>query len=349
MSKILVLSVLPIAFWMMFGCDDEAVEDPNPPVDQDAEDTPGDTIDVQDQSELSDTAELPDSTELSDTADVEPDETPSCGRTELLDADVLDLLLVDALAPNAKRSFRVGVLHMQECYEQLAMPLVEVDEASKTVHLRPRVWTREMDCLGASRQVTRMLTLQLGQVGEWTLRAGEKTLAVMVEAPIERACETAEPGPCDFDCDCPSPMRCLSTLGLAGPFKACAEPCETSFDCMRGACISMDDGFDLTCQVQPGCRPEEPCPEGWLCEDGNCVADFQLNGSLRKPCYCDSDCEGPLTCIYPREDAVQGNCELRCSTSLPHHAMASERYCSPLHICMASDAANGSICEWLGE
>ncbi|MCC6874252.1 MAG: hypothetical protein IT378_08070, partial [Sandaracinaceae bacterium] len=203
---------------------------------------------------------------------------------------------------HASRSFRVQATYTQPdgCHGR-AMPRVLVDSSARTVDVTIRDWVSEgTGCVELERMDTRTLTLGPLGAGAWTIRdaspGGTATLSLTVGPPVPAPC-LPDGGDCVQDCDCLEGDVCLSTVGLGGPFQACVSPCEQDADCAArgGRCISVDDGFELTCdRTSAACDPARPCPRGYGCDAGVCRASFRLSASTRVECLCDAECEPGL-------------------------------------------------------
>jgi hypothetical protein len=285
--------------------------------------------------------------------EAEPDVLPpDCPRWYVQDRRATSLVLVDPVAPNTERSFRIAVdVEMSGC-QRRAMPHVEIDEASSTVTVTPRAWdVVGMDCPTVLWFDTRHVVLRLRTIGTWTVvdPTGEHSVEVEIGAGPPRPCASTS-GMCEMDCDCPHDGSvCLGGHGLGGPFTRCAHPCEDHMDCMGGQCLSMDDGLELICVPDvPQCDGDTPCPTGYRCEGGVCRADFTLGSAARVACICDDDCDPPLACTMAAADATSGRCEVLCPTG-------SSRWCSGPHYCGPADedisglALTDSVCIWVGD
>jgi hypothetical protein len=175
------------------------------------------------------------------------------------------------------------------------------------------------------------------------------SITIAVGAPPGRACGGV--AGCEMDCDCTSTRpgeRCLGGYGLGGPFTACATPCEVDRDCGGdGRCESADDGLEQVCyDVGPECSVDRPCPSGFDCAGGACVASFTLGQGTRVPCSCDADCAAPLSCMADA-DGEGARCEMACPTDGP--------WCSGPHFCatryqdISGLAGVDGVCGWVGE
>lgn len=278
-----------------------------------------------------------------------PDADGVCTSYGLRDMRIQELTSLESLDVHAGRSFRVsaGYTLSDSCHSR-AMTRVEIDPATHTVNVTVRDWVQDgVGCAELARQDWRTITLQL-ESGDWTIRdasaGGTASLAITIGPAIRAACRP-DGGDCLQNCDCLGREVCLSTTGLAGPFTACAEPCEEDIDCGDGSagrrCLSLDDGFDLTCQSGPAC---DTCPTGYACEGGGCAPTFRLGAATRVECSCDAECDEGLSCVF---GASGGRCEARCATG--------GAWCSSMHFCgearqdVAGVAPTDAVCVWAGE
>lgn len=290
-------------------------------------------------------------------APAEPDVLPvGCSRWHLVDLGVTSLVLADPVPVNTERTFRVAMSAQMSGCMRRAMPVVAIDAASLRATVTLRAWDAEgAECPTIVWTDDRQVALRLPVVGIWTIASGAlpggaPTLTVEVGGGPPRPCAGTS-GPCEMDCDCPHDMSvCLGGWGLGGPFTECAHPCEDDMDCMNGGrCLSVDDGLDLTCHEDPPqCDGDAPCPAGYFCESEMCAPDFNLGSSSRIECNCDEDCAPALACAVPWAGAMQGRCEILCST-------ASPRWCAGGHFCgdayqdLSGLALADSVCVWWGE
>lgn len=282
-----------------------------------------------------------------------------CTSLRLSVQTIQALRVLDPIAPNASRSFRVQADYTQNdgCHAR-AMPEVAIDPGARTVDIRVRDWVSEgVGCVEIARADTRTITLGPLAAGTWTIRdastSGTATLTLDVGPALGTPCAPGG-GDCLQDCDCGFGERCLSGVGLGGPFLACALPCEEDFDCAAiegsgagpgGVCQSVDDGLELTCRPGTACDATRPCPAGYACTDARCVASFRLSMDSRHDCTCDAECEPGLRCVRGRDGT---RCEVACATR-------SEARCSAMHWCAEAEqdvsglAADDAVCGWVGE
>jgi hypothetical protein len=200
-------------------------------------------------------------------------------------------------------------------------------------------------------QVTRPVVVELQTPAQWKVSAGAEMVELTVGSPPERACMNGSgSGACAMDCDCTSGERCLEGSGLAGPFTACAVPCELDRDCQgAGACTSVADGLAYACEgALTECAGDRPCPAGFTCNGGACEADYTLGQSTRTTCDCDDDCDPGLRCVEPNGGVGERRCEAACLT-------AGGGWCTGAHICgyagqdLSGLADTDAVCIWLGE
>jgi hypothetical protein len=280
-----------------------------------------------------------------------PDAAGVCVTHSLEVMTIQELRLLESLDVHAGRSFRVQASYTQSngCHSR-AMTRVEIDPATRTVDVTVRDWIGNgTACAEIARLDARTITLQL-EAGDWTIRdaspGGTATLAITIGPGIRAPC-VPDGGDCLQNCDCLGREVCLSTLGIGGPFTACAEPCEEDLDCSEpgGRCLSVDDGFDLTCQpTSSGCSATG-CPVGYECgASGSCAPTFRLSSSTRVACTCDAECEPGLSCVTGPGGS---RCEVACPTG--------GSWCSTMHFCaearmdVAGIAASDAVCGWVGE
>lgn len=284
-----------------------------------------------------------------------PDASTECVTHRLAPMRIEALRSMESQPIHASRSLRVQATYtMPDGCHARAMPRVVVDPNARTVDVTIRDWVSEgTGCVELERMDTRTLTLGPLAAGAWTIRdaspGGTATLSLTVGPPVPAPC-MPDGGECVQDCDCLDGDVCLSTVGLGGPFQACVSPCEQDADCAArgGRCISVDDGFELTCdRTSAACDTARPCPRGYSCDAGVCAASFRLSASTRVGCTCDAECEPGLTCVRG-EQGRPSRCEARCET-------AAAAWCSAAHFCaeaamdVSGLAASDAVCGWVGD
>ncbi len=315
-----------------------------------APDAPGLDAPGTDAPEVPLDAPAPDSPGL-DTPIDRPDTDGVCLTHTLETMTIQELTLMESLDVHAGRSFRVSASYTQSngCHSR-AMPRVEIDPTTHTVNVTVRDWVENgLGCTEIARMDSRAITLQL-ESGDWTIRdaspGGTARLAITIGPGIRAPC-VPDGGDCLQNCDCLGREVCLSTTGIAGPFTACAEPCEEDLDCSvsGGRCMSVDDGFDLTCATTDSGCSATGCPEGYECGmSGSCTPTFRLGSATRIECTCDSECESGLSCVMGPGGS---RCEVTCPTG--------GSWCSGAHFCAEAEmdvggiAAEDSVCGWVGE
>lgn len=288
-------------------------------------------------------------------ADAAPaaDAGPSCGVTwQLVPTRVTNLALLDPAPLNGERPVRILVTTTLSGCDDRAMMSVGFTLEGQNAIIEPRAWRPVgADCADPERSVDRPITIELYQ-GTWQVFSGTEgstadPLTITVAAAPGGAC--GGDGACMRDCDCQDGERCLGGNGFAGPFTACARPCELDRDCGgNGTCISAADGLDFHCDSGVDeCDEARPCPVGFSCAAGSCEPDFQLNQGTRGTCACDADCTPGLRCVEPILPDGERRCEVACRTDGP--------WCAGAHTCgwagedLSGLAEQNSVCIWLGE
>ncbi|MBX7192949.1 MAG: hypothetical protein K1X94_12865, partial [Sandaracinaceae bacterium] len=255
-----------------------------------------------------------------------------CLRHSIVEVPIQEITLLESLPVHAGRSFRVAARYtMPDGCHSRAMPRVERDPATHTVHLLVRDWVVDgMGCPELAREDTRIFTFQL-EAADWTFvdasTGGTASLTMTVGPGIRAAC-VPDGGDCQQNCDCLDGDQCISGVGLAGPFLQCATPCEEDVDCAQsggGVCSSIPDGLASTCErTSSACSaPGHACGEGRTCEGPSCVPAFSLSASTRHACTCDGDCDPGLSCVT---GATGAQCEVPCLTQ-------TEWWCGSMHFC----------------
>lgn len=282
-----------------------------------------------------------------------PDAGAACFRWQLIEVPVGELVVIDPAPLNPERSMRVRIQYTAGGCDTLAQPIVRFPPATTNVSITARTWRRVgAMCAEDARTVSRVVTF-VPPMGRTAVHAtpGGVEEAITVAAAPARACD---PGlaACEMDCDCGAGEACLGGTGLGGTFTQCARPCEVDLDCAGGLCTGFDDGLDGICDdSSPGCDDTRPCPTGFTCDGGACAPAFVLNGSSRKECECDADCDPGLSCVRPTDPADPQRCEARCLTG----TAGSSAVCQGPHVCgdAADDAAGvavtDSVCVFVGE
>lgn len=271
------------------------------------------------------------------------DAPEACAPWRLVDATATGLALVDDSAPVAGRSFRLDLTYVTRGADLPAIPAVEV--AGATVTVRARMFEAPV---GQPPAVVRHAHVVLSLApGTYAIAApGVAPLTVTVGAAPPHTC--GAPGACVLDCDCDQRAgeRCLSGVGLGGPFRACARSCDTDRDCGgAGRCDTVPDDLPAICRTDaPECDATRPCPVGFTCTAGACAPDFTLDSGSRHACGCDADCEPGLRCVGTPGAA---RCQAVC--------LSDGAWCQGAHVCGPASADLGglatsdSACGWLGE
>jgi hypothetical protein len=280
-----------------------------------------------------------------------PDASGLCLTHTLQSMRIQELTLLESLDVHAGRSFRVSAAYTQSdgCHAR-AMTKVEIDPATRTVGITVRDWVENgRGCPELAQPDRRTVTLQL-ESGEWTIRdaspGGTASLAITIGPGIRAPC-VPDGGDCLQNCDCLGREVCLSTTGLGGPFTACAEPCEADLDCAEpgGRCLSVDDGFDLTCATMSSGCGATGCPEGYACGmSGSCTPTFTLNSSTRRTCTCDAECDPGLACVVGPGGS---RCEVPCPTA--GNWCSGPHFCAEARMDVSGLAADDAVCGWVGE
>lgn len=286
---------------------------------------------------------------------VRPDAGPSCGVTwELVPATINAVTLLDPAPLNSARTTRVLVtVEANACDERAMFTVARTFESLDTI-IEARVWRPlGIACPPSTQIFERPVELMLQTPGTWTIHAGAATpITVDIGIAPSRPCMTGQGG-CDLDCDCPAGEACLGGSGFAGPFTACARPCELDRDCGgEGTCISANDGLDFYCDSgTPECDAAAACPTGYACNAGACELSPTLAAATRKACACDDDCEVPLRCVEPAYPGATRHCEAVCFTG----DTGDGAWCNGPHFCgsapmdVAGTAPADSVCVWAGE
>ena len=273
------------------------------------------------------------------------DADPSCQAWRHVDVGFTDVWLMEAAPVHPERSARIMVSAKHCPGDTASIPTYAPTLENEYLAVAMSVWRTGPDC-ATPELVERPVTVRFPYQGSWTILNDGDPLVVDVTPAPAIACGATQSG-CALDCDCTAGEKCLSGIGLGGPFTACAIPCEFDRDCLgNGACISIDDGLSSICEASADecADPQDPCPAGFDCTANTCEPDFVLNGASRHACSCDSECDSPLRCVF-QFGADAGRCDVVCPTM-------SDGWCQGPHTCntaVSVEANSAAVCAWVGD
>jgi len=270
------------------------------------------------------------------------DADPNCSAWNLASVDIARASLMESLPVHPERSARIMVDALHCPGDTPAPPEVAPTLENEFLAITMSVWRATPAC-ASPEVVQRPVTVKFPYAGRWRIVTSGDTLTVDVVAAPDVRCDAA--GPCSLDCQCGTGEVCLTGVGLGGPFSECAVPCEFSRECGgTGSCDNITDGIPFLCRAGEECSdPSRPCPAGFDCNSGSCEPTFVLNGTTRRSCTCDSDCDAPLRCAW-QFGATEGRCEAVCLTN-------NDNWCQGPHTCGRGSVEAGSVavCAWVGD
>jgi hypothetical protein len=129
-----------------------------------------------------------------------------------------------------------------------------------------------------------------------------------------------EGSPCLTDCSCAEGLSCIGSYGVAGPYSACARPCNDFLDCRSDeTCMEpVPDGMPWVCAgPMDQCSDRVPCPDGFECvsdtmDAPNRCADRRTWRTVSPVCACDEECAPGERCIGSTDPPRGALCAVPC-------------------------------------